>query len=253
MEKRELIKIKDLSFSYGSSIVLEDLDLVVVENDFIGIIGPNGGGKTTLLKIILGLLEPDSGKIEVLGTSPRKARKKVGYVPQYSKFDEFFPITVIEVVLLGLMAAKKPGRGFTREERALALKCLEEVGIMDLAARPIGELSYGQKQRVFIARAIVKEPLILLLDEPTASVDAMAQESFYDILADLKKNMAIMLITHDMGAVSKYVEKIGCLNRKLFYHGSGEIRGEDLVKVYGCPVDLIAHGVPHRVMKEHKQ
>jgi zinc transport system ATP-binding protein len=249
--KRELVKIKGLHFSYNGLTVLDGVDLKVEENDFLGIIGPNGGGKTTLLKIMLGLLKPTAGEITILGGAPEDARKKIGYVPQYSRFDESFPINVMDVVLLGLMGNKAAGRPFSRASHQRALAALERTGMADLAGRAIGKLSFGQRQRVFIARAIAAEPLLLLLDEPTSSIDTTGQGNFYDILAELKNSMAIILVTHDMGAVSKYVEKIGCLNRKLYYHGSGEISGQDLEKVYGCPVDLIAHGVPHRVMKEH--
>jgi zinc transport system ATP-binding protein len=250
-DKREIVEIKGLHFSYDGVFVLDGVDLKVEENDFLGIIGPNGGGKTTLLKIMLGLLKPTAGEITVLGGAPEEARKSIGYVPQYSKFDETFPITVMDVVLLGLMGNKAPGRSFSRASKDKALAALERTGMEHLAGRAIGKLSVGQRQRVFIARAIAAEPLLLLLDEPTSSIDPTGQGDFYAILSELKSSMAIILVTHDMIAISKYVEKIGCLNRKLYYHGFGEICGEDLEKVYGCPVDLIAHGVPHRVMKEH--
>lgn len=251
-DKKEIMLIKGLTFCYGDSLILDNIDLTIWENDFIGIIGPNGGGKTTLLKIMLGLLKPGSGEIKILGDLPERARKHIGYVPQYSRFDEFFPINVRDVVLLGLMGNKRPGSAFSREEKSVALSCLDKVGLADMASRHICKLSYGQRQRVFIARAMVNDPSLLLLDEPTASVDSTSQDSFYGLLSELKRKMAIVLVTHDMGAVSTYVEKIGCLNKKFYYHGSGEIKEEDLSKAYGCPMDLIAHGIPHRVMKEHK-
>ncbi len=251
-DRKKVVDIRGLSFSYDGYLVLDRIDFDVKENDFIGITGPNGGGKTTLLKIIVGLLKPAAGSVKILGKTPEESRKNIGYVPQHSNFDEHFPINVLEVVLLGLMGKKGMARYFSRTDRKTALEALDKVGVRYLSERPIGELSYGQRQRVFIARAIVNSPSLLLLDEPTASVDVKAQKNLYDMLAAFKKKMAILLVTHDIMAMSVHAEKIGCLNRKLYYHDSEQISVEDLRMVYARPVDIIAHGEPHKIIKAKK-
>jgi len=222
-----------------------------MRNDFMGIIGPNGGGKTTLLKVILGLVKTSQGKVTVLGGGPEENRKFIGYVPQYSQFDRDFPISVQEVVLMGRTGQVGLMKRFSREDKMLALRALETVDVLDFKDRQIGKLSGGQQQRVFIARALVAEPKILLLDEPTAGIDMPMQTEFYELLARLKQRMAIVLVSHDISAVSIYVDSIACLNRQLYYHGSKEVGTEILEATYKCPVQIIAHGIPHRVLKEH--
>lgn len=247
----ELVRLDNVWVHYDAVPVLEDINLSVMSDDFMGIIGPNGGGKTTLLKVILGLVKPSQGKVTVLGGSPEENRKFIGYVPQYSRFDRDFPISVQEVVLMGRSGQVGLMKRFSRKDKMLALQALETVDMLEFKGRQIGKLSGGQQQRVFIARALVGEPKLLLLDEPTASVDMPMQTEFYELLQQLKQKMAIVLVSHDISAVSIYVDKTACLNRRLFYHGTKEISAQDLEAVYQCPVDLIAHGVPHRVLKEH--
>jgi zinc transport system ATP-binding protein len=247
----ELVRVKNVWVHYGDVPVLEDINLSVQQGDFLGIIGPNGGGKTTLLRVILGLIKPSRGKVSVMGTSPRKARRFVGYVPQYSLFHREFPASVWDVVLMGRCGYRGVFQRYNDQDRRLALQALETVEMSGFQDRQIGRLSGGELQRVFIARALVLEPKLLLLDEPTASVDTAMQTEFYQILDRLRQNMAIVLVSHDIGAVSVYVDKIACLNRRLFYHDSKEISPEELEAVYGCPVDLIAHGAPHRVLRRH--
>ncbi|OIP27095.1 MAG: ABC transporter [Chloroflexi bacterium CG_4_9_14_3_um_filter_45_9] len=247
----EIIKLEDVWVYYDGVLALEAVSLSIKQQDFLGIIGPNGGGKTTLLKVILGLLKPNRGKVTLLGNPPEKTRKFIGYVPQHSLFERDFPISVWEVVLTGRSGQRGMFRQYVREDKELAHEVLKEVGMIDFKDRQIGKLSGGEQQRIFIARALVTEPKILLLDEPTASVDTSMQAEFYDILERLKQRMAIVLVSHDIGAVSTCVNKIACLNRRLFYHGSKEISPEELEAVYQCPVDLIAHGIPHRVLREH--
>jgi zinc transport system ATP-binding protein len=247
----EIIRLEDVWIYCDSIPILEAVSLSIKRDDFMGIIGPNGGGKTTLLKAILGLVKPNRGRVFVLGNSPERMRKFIGYVPQYSLFDHDFPISVYEVVLMGRSGQSKMFKQYTKEDENLAMGVLKEVGMLDFKDRQIGKLSGGEQQRVFVARALVTEPKILLLDEPTASVDTQMRAGFYDLLKRLKQKMAIVLVSHDIGAVSTHVDKIACLNRKLFYHGSREISPEVLEAVYQCPVDLIAHGVPHRVLRKH--
>jgi zinc transport system ATP-binding protein len=247
----EIVRLEDVWIYYDATPVLEGVNLSIKPDDFLGIIGPNGGGKTTLLKAILGLLKPERGRVVVLGNPPEMMRRFMGYVPQYSLFDRDFPISVWEVVLMGRSAQRRMFRQYTKEDENLAIRVLKEVGMVDLKDRQIGKLSGGEQQRIFVARALVTEPKILLLDEPTASVDTPMQAGFYELLETLKQRMAIVLVSHDIGAVSSYVDKIACLNRRLFYHGSKEISPEVLEAVYQCPVDLIAHGVPHRILRKH--
>lgn len=248
----EVIKLHNVSVRYNSTPVLEDVELVVLENEFLGIIGPNGGGKTTLLRVILGLIKPSRGSATVLGKPPASARKHIGYVPQHNLFDHRFPVNVMDVVLMGRLGARGLFARYSAEDRRLAEKALRTVGMLDFRDHQIGELSGGEQQRVFIARALVTEPRILLLDEPTASVDPAVQTEFYELLEGLKERMAIVLVSHDVSAVSVHVESIACLNHRLHYHGSKEISAEALEQTYQCPVQLIAHGtVPHRVLKEH--
>jgi zinc transport system ATP-binding protein len=252
MNELETVRLKDIRVSYGDIPVLEDITLSIFQHDFLGIIGPNGGGKSTLLKVILGLVKPDSGSVSVFGKPPEQARNRIGYVSQHYAFDRDFPASVRDVVMMGLYGKTGLFRRYNREDKTAVEKALERVEMLAHRGKQIGRLSGGQQQRVFIARALVAEPKLLLLDEPTASIDPTMQTEFYELLEELKKNLTIVIVTHDIGAVSVYVDKIACLNRRLYYHGSKEITPEILEATYQCPVQLIAHGtVPHRVLKEH--
>lgn len=250
--REDVVKLKDVWVGYDGEAVLEGINLAIGQQDFLGIIGPNGGGKTTLLKVMLGLITPSRGEVSILGKLPQKSRNSIGYVPQVNVFDRNFPINVWDVVLMGRYGNTGLVKRYRREDKEAAQQALETVGISGLKSRQIGKLSGGEQQRVFIARALVSQPKLLLLDEPTASVDPAMQTEFYELLDRLKKQMAIVLVSHDISAVSIYVDKIACLNRQLFYHGSKEISPEILEATYKCPVQMIAHGdVPHRVLKEH--
>ncbi len=246
----EIIGLRNVWVCCGGVPVLEDVSLSVHQHDFLGIIGPNGGGKTTLLKVVLGLVKPDRGEVVVLGGEPVEQRKRIGYVPQHSLFDPDFPISVMDVVLTGRSGKSVFGR-YTSHDRELAQGALAMVEMLPFKDRQIGRLSGGERQRVFIARALAAEPEVLLLDEPAAGVDMHIQTEFYELLERLKKEMAIVMISHDITAVSIYVDKIACLNRRLFYHNSKELTSWDIEATYQCPVELIAHGIPHRVLREH--
>lgn len=246
------VRFENAGFCYNDGVfVLEGVNLTIYENDFLSLIGPNGGGKTTLLKLIAGLIRPTEGTVKVFGENPERVRNLIGYVPQYGTFDRDFPASVIEVTMMGLLEYKTIFRPYNKKDREKVLQVLKKVDMESLKDRHIGSLSLGQQQRVLIARALVTEPKLLLLDEPTASVDALLQTEFFELLAGLKKEMAIVFISHDLTAVSTYVEKIACLNRKLYYHNSNEISREELEEAYCCPVEMIAHGVPHRILREH--
>ena len=245
------MKLEDVWVHIDGMPILEAVNLSIKQHDFLGIIGPNGGGKTTLLKTILGLITPTRGRITIFGLTPDNARRFVGYVPQYSLFYRDFPVSVLDVVLMGRLGRMRPPRRYGEEDMRIAYEALETVEMLEYKDRQIGKLSGGQQQRVFIARALVNQPKLLLLDEPMANVDSQMQKELYELFESLRKQMAIVLVSHDISAVSIYVTKIACLNRKLYYHNTKEIIKEELESTYQCPVDMIAHGVPHRVLREH--
>jgi zinc transport system ATP-binding protein len=248
-----IVSIRDLWIYQGEHAVLENISLQLFPGDFLGLIGPNGGGKSTLLKAMLGLIKPDRGEIAVFGLPPAAARSRMGYVPQKTVFDRSFPVKVLDVVLMGRYSRKGLLHRYGRQDRQAALRALADVGMADRAARQIGALSGGEQQRVFVARSMVSDPELLLLDEPTAGIDSAQQKDFYDLLCHLNRDLgiAIVLVSHDVTAVSTYVNKIACLNQRLYYHGSKELSNEDIEKAYGCPVEMIAHGTPHRVLRKH--
>ena len=252
MDNKELVKLENVWVHYDGVSILEGVNLSIEQGDFLGVIGPNGGGKTTLLKVIMGLIAPSRGRISVLGEPSRTGRHNIGYVPQYTMFDRDFPINVRDVVLMGRNGKVGLFKRYGRKDKETAKSALQTVNMLDYKDRQIGKLSGGEQQRVFIARALVTEPRLLLLDEPTASVDPAMQTDFYELLEKLKKRMAIILVSHDISAISIYVDDIACLNHQLFYHGPKEIELSVLEATYKCPIQMIAHGtVPHRVLKEH--
>ena len=248
-----ILSVRNLYAGYEQENILEDINLEVFDSDFIGLIGPNGGGKSTLLKVILGLLPPQSGQVSILSMEVHQGRRYIGYVPQFVESDRAFPISVWDTVRMGLLSGWRLFSRLSKQESAKIETALAQVGMLNLRQRAMGELSGGQRQRVFIARALVSDPKILLLDEPTASVDPNVTKDIYELLSHLNQKMAVLLITHDMRAISAYTKTIACLNRKLVYHNSKELTREMLDSVYGCPVDLIAHGVPHRVFAVHEE
>ena len=243
------VEINKLSLQIGGMSILEDINLSINDKDFIAIIGPNGAGKSTLLKIILGLIKPTTGRVHVFGRSPHKASDLIGYLPQHVSFDPDFPINVFETVLSGIYHGIL--KSYTDIDRKKVLNVLEEVEMLDIRDRQISRLSGGQIQRVFIARALVREPRVLLLDEPMASIDPEMQSSFYSLLEGLKERMAVVLVSHDVGAVSMHVDSIACLNQRLYYHGPVEEAADGLEEVYKCPLELISHGIPHRILIKH--
>ncbi len=247
------LKVEHLSVRGRGQTILEDISFELEEGGFLGLIGPNGAGKTVLLKSLLGLIRPSTGTVRIFGKPPGQARGLVSYVPQYASFEARFPIHVREVVLMGRLTHHRLGQPFSAEDRAIAEEALARLEISDLADRPIGELSGGQAQRALIARALAAQPKLLLLDEPTASLDSRIGKDVYQILSECAEQMTIILVSHDVGVISSYVKTIACLNRTLHYHHSKEISGEVLAEVYGCPVDLIAHGHAHRVLPHHHE
>ena len=243
-----MFEMKNLSASYGSGLILENVDFKVCGNDFIGVIGPNGGGKTTLLKVILGLLKPVSG--ELLFTRNLQT-STIGYLPQVSTGDNNYPVTVKDVILSGLMINKRLISRMSKTDKIKAGKVIEELGLSALADSSLNELSGGQFQRVLLGRAIIGDPKLLLLDEPGNFVDSNFERDFYEKLVVLNERMAILMVSHDIGTISAHIKSFACVNRFLHYHPSPEITNEQLL-AYDCPIQLITHGVvPHTVLKSH--
>jgi zinc transport system ATP-binding protein len=239
-----------LSASYGANLVLQDVNFKVNENDFIGVIGPNGGGKTTFLRVILGLVKPVTGKM--VFNSDLLNGNSIGYLPQMSTGDINYPVTVTDIILSGLMIGKGIISRMSIADKKKADTVIEELGLSGMSKSTLNELSGGQMQRVFLARAIIGNPRLLLLDEPGNFVDTTFENDFYEKLKDLNKRMAILMVSHDVGTISSHIKSFACVNRNLHYHPSPEITNEDLL-AYGCPIQLVTHGdVPHTVLKYHQ-
>lgn len=235
------IRIENLSFSYNGLPVLDGVDLRIRERDFLAIVGPNGGGKTTLLKLILGLLTPERGTVAVFGQPPAKVRSRLGYMPQHVHLDPLFPVTVADVVLMGRLCREARFGFFRRTDRQKAAEALDLVDLAGLGNRPFAELSGGQRQRVLIARALVSDPEILLLDEPTANVDAAVETELFETLRRLNRQMTVVLVSHDLGFVSTYVRTVACVNRRVVVHPTSDITGRLIQEIYGCDVRMVRH------------
>lgn len=246
-----LVTLNNVSVRYGNYLAIEGVNLEIMHGDFLGIIGPNGGGKTTLVKSILGTL-PYSGKIEYSPELYTKTKQPlIGYLPQQSLFDKSFPISVIEVVLSGLQAIRGFNSGYTRKDRELAMHYLEMAGIADLANHPIGEISGGQMQRAMLCRSIIVEPKLLILDEPANFVDNRFENELYKLLQRLNESIAIVMVSHDLGTITSVVKEIVCVNRSVHRHNSNQITEEQLQN-YNCPIQIISHGhIPHTVLGHH--
>jgi zinc transport system ATP-binding protein len=240
-----IVSVRHVTFGYGREVVLDDVSLEIEGHDFLAILGPNGGGKTTLVKIILGLLRPWSGEVV-----SRVAPGRMGYVPQFSTFDRAFPLRVEDVVLLGRLGRRGLLRRASGEDRDAVRSTLRRLRLDGIARSHVAEISGGQLQRVLIARTLVSDPEILFLDEPTASIDAESREVLRDLLAELNERIPVVVVTHDVTSLAPMVRRIACINQRLWDHGP-ELDRQALEEVYGCPVELIAHGVAHRVLHDH--
>ena len=247
------IDLRGVTVTLGGNRILDRIDLTVQQGEFLGILGPNGGGKTTIAKVVLGLIEPDAGSVEVLGGPPANARGRVGYVPQSIVFDRGFPIRALDVVLLGRLGKLKRVGPFRRVDRERARAALRRVGIEDLADRQIGNMSGGQLQRVVIARALAADAGVLVLDEPASNLDSNATAALYDLLEELHANLTIVLIDHDLGVMHRYVQAVACVNRTIFHGHAKDLTGEVLERIYGHPVDVLhhAHGQAHDLGHGH--
>ncbi len=240
--RNSVISIRGLTFSYGESPVLDTVNLEILDREFIGLVGPNAGGKSTLLKLVLGILEPQWGEIRVLGRTPRQAVRRVGYVPQFPTFPRDFPICVEQVVLLGRLGTGPMLGWYRSSDHAAARRVLAEVEALDLVDRRIGTLSGGQLQRVLLARALVSEPAILILDEPTANIDQRMEGDIFDLLARLNERLTILVVSHDIAFISGYVDRVACLNRTLVCHHTESVDGDLVHRLYGDNIRQVAHG-----------
>lgn len=230
-----------MSFGYEpGKTVLRDVNLSICENEVACIVGPNGGGKSTLLYLMLGILSPDSGSIRIFGKNPVKAREYIGYMPQYFSLDRNFPISVLEVTLMGRIRQNSWWR-YSKSDREAAMDALAQMSMENHAKRSFADLSGGQRQRVLIARALASRPRVLLLDEPTANVDPGFQEQFYAILEKLHNSMAIVIVSHDLGFVSRQIDNVICVNQDVHIHPTDKLNGNIIQAVYGYDVNVIRH------------
>lgn len=236
-----VISLRDLSFSYNGFLILDEVNLDIRSGDFVSVVGPNGGGKTTLLKIMLGLLRPTQGSAKLFGTPPHKSTKRVGYMPQHAKFDFHFPATVMDVVLMGRLGHSRGFGMYSRRDKQTCLEKLEMVQLADRARESFSSLSGGQRQRVLIARALACEPELLMLDEPTSSLDQGIEGEIYDLFRELNRNITIVLVSHDLGFVSHYVKRVICVKRRVVIHPTSEISSEIINTIYGYPMKMVRH------------
>ncbi len=250
MNPPPIIQVQNLWFTYNGNPVLQGIDLEVNKGDFVAMIGPNGGGKTTLLKIMLGLLKTAKGTVKVFGRPPKAARHRIGYVPQEVPARQAFPVSVLDVVLMGRL---KPGVGWTHhsmQSRKAAQQALDQMGMGAFGRRSIGELSGGQRQRVMIARALVTQPDLMLLDEPTASIDTKGRREFYQLLKDLNQKMTIVVVSHEVMVLSTYVKSITCVNHKLHYHDYSKMGSQIMDSICPCSVEEVC---PVELMTQNLQ
>lgn len=252
----KVLEISNLSVGYEpGNLVLDKVNLDVYDNDFLGIIGPNGGGKTTLLKSIMGLIRPIQGEIKFFVAGKSADRINIGYMPQISQIDKHFPISVRQVILSGMTPVNKLFYRYSATQKKEVSQLASQMGLIELLDRPIGNLSGGQLQRVLLARAIIDNPSLLILDEPNSYVDKKFESDFYDILKEINKKMAIILVSHDIGSVVSLVKNIACVNEGLHYHEGANISSEWLEKSYAYPIEIVTHQplphVPCRLLHNH--
>lgn len=247
-----IIQLEHIEAAYDEKTVLNDVNLTVYQKDFLGIIGPNGGGKTTLIKIILGLIKPRSGTIRFFREGQPVDEIKMGYLPQYNQIDKKFPISVYDVVLSGLSKQKSLIQRFSKEQHHKVTETISRMGLEGLEKRAIGQLSGGQLQRALLGRAIISEPDVVILDEPSTYIDKRFEAKLYKLLEEINRDRAIILVSHDIGTVLQNVKTIACVNETLDYHPDTEVPTEWLEEHFGCPIEMLGHGnFPHRILKCH--
>ena len=235
------VEISDVWFSYGDQPVLREVNLRIGAGERVCMVGPNGGGKTTLLKLMLGLLRPDRGRVRIGGRSPAAGRRQIGYAPQHAAFDPSFPVSVMDVVLMGRLGRAAAVGPYRKADRQAAARALGEVGLGELARRGFAALSGGQRQRVLIARALAGEPELLLLDEPTANLDLGVEAEFNQLLQCLSDRLTLVIVSHDVGFVSQLAGKVVCVYGTVAVHPTAELTGEMMQDLYGHDVRLVRH------------
>jgi zinc transport system ATP-binding protein len=237
-----VIEVENLSFRFdGGPPVLEDVNLEIAAGDFASVIGPNGGGKTTLVKLIVGLLSPTKGRIQIFGQTPIKARPRIGYMPQHAMMDPRFPVRAGDVVLMGRLGLGRRFGSYTHADRSAGADALAKVGLANLGARPFSDLSGGQRQRVLLARALVTDPELLLLDEPAAGLDQKVEQDFFELLQELNRHLTIVLVTHDLGFVAGFVRTVICVHRHVDIHPTSSLDGRAISEIYGGDVRMVRH------------
>lgn len=237
-----MVELEDVWYRFvDGPPVLEGIDLSIRDKEFIGVVGPNAGGKSTLLKIIAGLYQPFRGRVRVLGVSPARARGRLGYVPQHPTFARDFPTDVMHAVLMGRLGMTRSFGGYSESDHASVREAMAETEILPLARRRIDTLSGGQLQRVLVARALVCKPRILLLDEPTSNIDQRGETDIFDYLKEFNRRMTIIVVSHDVGFISRYVERVACVNKTLICHDTADINGQVIQELYGADVQMVAH------------
>jgi len=247
-----VVEVKNLWFSYNGNLILRDVNLEIKKGEFLAVIGPNGGGKTTLVKLILGILKPDRGTVRVFGKPPGEVASRIGYVPQDTNFKRDFPISALDVVLMGRLGHGGKARSYSKQDRILAEEAIGQMGMLNYRSRRIGDLSGGQRQRVFIARALAANPEIMFMDEPTSSVDVKGQEDLFNLLKEMNESMTIVVISHELSILSSYVKSVACVNEQLYFHDEAEVTPDMFANTYPCGVEMLAHGLPHRVLRRHE-
>lgn len=252
MTNQPIIQLTGIATAYNKNTVLENVNLTVYDKDFLGIIGPNGGGKTTLIKLILGLQKHTAGKIQFFKNGVEKKEIAMGYLPQYNIIDKKFPISVYDVILSGLNKQKSLFQTFRKEHHEQVRAIIHQMGLEGLEKKSIGQLSGGQLQRVLLGRAVVSNPDVIILDEPNTYIDKRFEARLYSLLEEINKDRAIILVSHDIGTVLQNVKSIACVNKTLDYHPDTGVTAEWLEAKFGCPIELLGHGdLPHRILKRH--
>ena len=236
-----IIDVRRVWFSFNGQPVLQDVSLTVPAGDFLVVIGPNGGGKTTLLRLILGLIEPTAGRIRVLGSSPVRARHRIGYMAQHATLDRSFPVRVLDVVLMGRLGPRRVAGPFDRADVSAARDTLERVGLAGLERRPFADLSGGQRQRVLLARALTSNPELLLLDEPASGLDQKVELDFFDLLRELNRTTTVVLVSHDLGFVQAFVRSVICVHGTVDVHPTNQLDGTTIRELYGGEVRMVRH------------
>jgi zinc transport system ATP-binding protein len=241
MSENSVVTVEGLSFSYDGSVVLDDVNINIVEKDFVWMVGPNGGGKTTLLKLILGLLQPRAGNIRVFDKRPGESRSRIGYMPQHAQLDPLFPVDVLDVVLMGRLGNGRKFGPFRSRDRESAEQALSDVGLTELRYKPFAKLSGGQQRRVLIARALASEPELLILDEPTVNLDMVVEKELYDLLNKLNEKLTIIMVSHDPAFVSEHVKRVFCVKRTVSEHPTCELDGDFMGELFGGDMRIVRH------------